>query len=597
MTTIHHGDCIETMNAMPPESVDAIVTDPPYGLGFMGKKWDDLPPSLEWAEACYRVLKPGGHIAAFGGTRTWHRLAVAIEDAGFEMRDSLAWIFGSGFPKSHNVSKAIDKLAGAKREVIGKVAQPAGNKPGGASLNMSVAGMPDSADITAPATPDAERWQGWGTALKPGHEPVCIAVKPYGVTDLLDEIGSHITRLEDECRPPANGATRSSAPTPADSQEARADTAPESAATPHEGEQARTTPTGAAAGSSAATDTSAFESEGETCWSTVTSWRACWGELCDLTSTSITSTESSLTTDLRTLWSSIASLTVTSIPDSPTPRLTSSSTASAVDSLFAATVLRLRATLALSATESATASMPHVPQAAGGSSAFEPIVLARKPLAEKTVAKNVLAYGTGAINIDATRIGRAEGDRTKYGRGHDLPHANTTASLGKFAKVTAYEPDAGGRWPANVLLDQHAAAWVDEQSGELKGRVGMTQHGSGTNAVYGDYARSEQSTVIDGTPDSGGASRFFYTAKAPKSERPNVDGVRHPTVKPLAIMRWLIRMVTPPGGTVLDPFAGSGTTIEAALIEGFDPVGIELEADYLPLIQHRIDRQAGAPTV
>src|SRR5699024_10407439 len=110
LPTIHHGDCIETMNAMPPESIDAIVTDPPYGLGFMGKKWDGLPPSLEWAEACYRVLKPGGHIAAFGGTRTWHRLAVAIEDAGFEMRDSLAWLYGSGFPKSHDVGKAIDKL-------------------------------------------------------------------------------------------------------------------------------------------------------------------------------------------------------------------------------------------------------------------------------------------------------------------------------------------------------------------------------------------------------------------------------------------------------------------------------------------------------
>src|SRR5699024_3168622 len=116
LPTIHHGDCIETMNAMPPESVDAIVTDPPYGLGFMGRKWDGLPPSLEWAEACYRVLKPGGHIAAFGGTRTWHRLAVAIEDAGFEMRDSLAWLYGSGFPKSHDVPKGIDKLdAGEER--------------------------------------------------------------------------------------------------------------------------------------------------------------------------------------------------------------------------------------------------------------------------------------------------------------------------------------------------------------------------------------------------------------------------------------------------------------------------------------------------
>src|SRR5699024_9904088 len=183
---IHHGDCIETMNAMPPESVDAIVTDPPYGLGFMGKKWDGLPPSLEWAEACYRVLKPGGHIAAFGGTRTWHRLAVAIEDAGFEMRDSLAWLYGSGFPKSHDVGKAIDKLAGAERDVVGVVKQhtgagstmrrsaqvqhgyrPEGNEYGGMAS--------DTIPITAPATPEAAQWDGWGTALKPAFEPIVLA--------------------------------------------------------------------------------------------------------------------------------------------------------------------------------------------------------------------------------------------------------------------------------------------------------------------------------------------------------------------------------------------------------------------------------------
>ena len=402
MPTIHHGDCIETMNAMPPESIDAIVTDPPYGLGFMGKKWDDLPPSLEWAEACYRVLKPGGHIAAFGGTRTWHRLAVAIEDAGFEMRDSLAWLYGSGFPKSHDVGKAIDKLAGAEREVVG-TARRSQNRSEGWDRpwmreqmeSLGGSGMAEHA-ITAPATPEAVQWDGWGTALKP---------------------------------------------------------------------------------------------------------------------------------------------------------------------------------------------------------AFEPIVLARKPLAEKTVARNVLAYGTGAINVDACRIGLKDdetaealqarsggvrGFRDKYVGGVDrIPIPPTDMSR--------------GRWPANVLLDQHTAQAVDQQSGNLhtqdpatrasrSKRAGVTQMGTGKSVEYDDR----------GGPS--GASRFFYVAKAPKSERPNVDGVQHPTVKPLAIMRWLIRLVTPPGGTVLDPYAGSGTTIEAALIEGFDPVGIEMETDYLPLIQHRIDRQAGTLT-
>ena len=485
MPTIHHGDCIETMNAMPPESVDAIVTDPPYGLGFMGKKWDGLPPSLEWAEACYRVLKPGGHIAAFGGTRTWHRLAVAIEDAGFEMRDSLAWLYGSGFPKSHDVSKAIDKAAGAEREVIGanevlrkympngttgsfqlggcqsvqeleKLADAGGVTPAGESAVAVLArrnGHEARFTLTAPATPEAAQWQGWGTALKP---------------------------------------------------------------------------------------------------------------------------------------------------------------------------------------------------------AFEPIVLARKPLAEKTVARNVLAHGTGAINVDACRIdGEANRPMPRASQGgilrlhgcHSEAELRALAEAGKktpdgrdaratLVRAIAYREryeSSGekvtntGRWPANVLLDHHAAAWVDEQSGDIKGRVGMKQNGVGSFSLDGfsTLAELEASAAIGGTcpngrdarttlaryrtnkaqadetagtEDQGGASRFFYTAKAPKRERPNVNGVQHPTVKPLAVMQWLLRLVTPPGGAVLDPFAGSGTTIEAALIEGFNPVGIEMEADYLPLIQHRIDRQAGTLT-
>ena len=195
MPTIHHGDCIETMNAMPPESVDAIVTDPPYGLGFMGKKWDGLPPSLEWAEACYRVLKPGGHIAAFGGTRTWHRLAVAIEDAGFEMRDSLAWLYGSGFPKSHDVGKAIDKLAGAEREVVGPYVRLGDSKPYAvnSSASVEIKNARTMGDITAPATPEAAQWDGWGTALKPAFEPIVLARKPLVEKTVARNVLAHGT--------------------------------------------------------------------------------------------------------------------------------------------------------------------------------------------------------------------------------------------------------------------------------------------------------------------------------------------------------------------------------------------------------------------
>src|SRR5699024_8580481 len=205
-------------------------------------------------------------------------------------------------------------------------------------------------------------------------------------------------------------------------------------------------------------------------------------------------------------------------------------------------------------------------------------------LAEKTVARNVLAHGTGAINVDACRIATGEELRRPFGTPSD--------HVGQLKNLPPGELNFGsekGRWPANVLLDHHAAAWVDEQSGVLKSGALKPYQQANREHYSGAFPEVRE---VNTPANEGGASRFFYTAKAPKSERPNVDGVQHPTVKPLAIMRWLIRLVTPPGGVVLDPFAGSGTTIAAALIEGFDPVGIEMETDYLPLIQHRIDRQA-----
>src|SRR5699024_986472 len=246
--------------------------DPPYGLGFMGKKWDGLPPSLEWAEACYRVLKPGGHIAAFGGTRTWHRLAVAIEDAGFEMRDSLAWLYGSGFPKSHDVSKGIDKLDASEertsrarefqswlrqhvtpqqvnaatgtdmghhltthptqpavatadlfdrlrqhlpevperveelvaqrtvesqnfkaREVVGTSENGIAGGTGRHAGHEKTYGFGAEFNLTKAATPDAERWQGWGTALKPAHEPIIMARKPLAEKTVARNVLAHGT--------------------------------------------------------------------------------------------------------------------------------------------------------------------------------------------------------------------------------------------------------------------------------------------------------------------------------------------------------------------------------------------------------------------
>ena len=248
--TVHAGDCLDVLKTLPDNSVDAVCTDPPYGLEFMGKDWDrpwavsptqsvgfvgretnltlpsfgdnrnancrgcggrqrgakrcecaapkwDRDPASDmrefqswceqWATECLRVLKPGGHMLAFGGTRTWHRLACAVEDAGFEIRDSIAWLYGSGFPKSLDVSKAIDKAAGAERDVIGKYTVPADSDAGNAGkvicgiadASMFGCSAPsDGRDITAPATDAAKQWQGWGTALKPSHEPIVVARKP-----------------------------------------------------------------------------------------------------------------------------------------------------------------------------------------------------------------------------------------------------------------------------------------------------------------------------------------------------------------------------------------------------------------------------------
>lgn len=408
------GDCLVTMTNLGAESVDSVVTDPPYGLKFMGKGWDHGVPGMEfWVEAL-RVLKPGGHLLAFGGTRTHHRLMVAIEDAGFEIRDCLMWLYGSGFPKSLDVSKAIDKAAGAEREIVR--VRTDGNKGGGARTYDDDAYQWDKPFAeTAPATDLAQQWDGWGTALKP---------------------------------------------------------------------------------------------------------------------------------------------------------------------------------------------------------AWEPIILARKPLIG-TVAANVGTHGTGALNVDGCRIeGKPEPTRFDPARhSHDGWRMNAT---GAECAVNAHP---AGRWPANVVLDEDAAALLDEQSGERATKriekpcpePEIRGHRWGT--MQGDRGPR-------GYTDDGGASRFFYVAKASSAERNRglsglperrVDPVNHtdqrvwdipgshatpranhhPTVKPIALMQWLCRLVTPPGGTVLDPFMGSGSTLIAASREGFNAVGIELDPEYAEIARRRI--QADCP--
>lgn len=527
--TLWHGDCLDVLRELPDASVDAVVTDPPYGLEFMGKAWDapwkddarsasatvvnadevggfqdgnggnaysrsrvrtdtrrhggDMLAANrgfgEWCEAwateCLRVLKPGGHLLAFGGTRTWHRLACAIEDAGFEVRDSIAWMYGSGFPKSLDVSKAIDKQRTEDRAPVDAVrawlnarrleagfSHDAVNKHFGHASN---GGGSSSAWMTNPTSRALPTWEQW-QALK--------ALFGFG-----DEMDAEVWRL--------NGRKGK----PGDNFEAR----------------------------EVLSERVAIVEGGKGGWADmVASGRFKPGEK--------VIRDTAPATDAARTWQGWG-----------------------------------------------TALKP----------AFEPVVVARKPLAG-TVAGNVLAHGTGALNIDGCRV---EGEPWK---------AHSATGLGSVKFFTEGEtpviekaPHGAGRWPANVVLDEDQAAALDEQSGESTTPSTVTRGAQRTgDSGLGALGRQDDVPCYG---DTGGASRFFYVAKADASERPKVAGVAHPTVKPLALMRWLVRLVTPPGGIVLEPFAGSGTTIEACLIEGFHCVAIEKTDEYLPLIEARIHRR------
>lgn len=390
--TVIQGDCLDVMPTLDADSIDVIITDPPYGLDFMGKAWDHGIPGVPFWTAALRVAKPGAHLVAFGGTRTHHRLMCALEDAGWEIRDCLMWLYGTGFPKSLAVSKAIDKAAGAERtEVVGRYQPPEMDKPWNLRnvtderiVTLSASSR-NNLDITAPATDAAKQWSGWGTALKP---------------------------------------------------------------------------------------------------------------------------------------------------------------------------------------------------------AWEPIILARKPLVG-TVAANVQEHGTGAINIDATRVAvdptaDARQLRTMQ-RGQRIDDTSgQTWGMSKNAGDVPQVVRPNGRWPANLVLDEEAGALLDAQTGESRSGAPRLVRGRG-----GLFAPS-----ADGVPcgpqygDAGGASRFFYCAKASRSERG--EGNNHPTVKPLALMQWLVKLVAPPGGLVLDPFVGSGTTGVAAKAEGFQFLGIEQDANYVTIANARI---------
>jgi len=482
--TIHNGDCLEVLRTLPAASVDAVVTDPPYGLAFMGKRWDYDVPAVEVWQECLRVLKPGGHLLAFAGTRTQHRMAVRIEDAGFEIRDIIAWVYGSGFPKSLDVSKAIDKGEGENK-----------------ARQLRFTEWMRSTGITSQQIAEATGTSMASHYLTAGSQPA------IATADLFDKMRPHLPDV------------------------------------PEEIERLVAERTGI-------------------------EWTAYRNREVVGTGTSGISTRKDLRNDNGTVWGASSSEFAITAPATEAARQWSGW---------------------------GTALKP----------ALEPITVARKPLIG-TVAANVLEHGTGAINVDGCRVG-ADGGTT---RSEQAPYADSGWRTGH--KV---EPLNAGRWPANLIHDgseEVLAGFPDAKGAVSNGRKGKA-------GIYDDgIAAAEQRP---GYADTGSAARFFYCAKASKRDRDEglggfevkrtggmsatADGSMltgsgnerttaranvHPTVKPTDLMRYLCRLVTPPNGTILDPFTGSGSTGKAAMLEGFQFIGIEREAEYCEIARARISK-------
>jgi DNA modification methylase len=530
-----HGDCLDALRAMPDASVDAVVTDPPYGLSFMGKKWDyDVPATDVWAE-CLRVLKPGGHLLAFAGTRTQHRMCVRIEDAGFEIRDMIAWVYGSGFPKSHNLKG---------------------------------------------------EWSGWGTALKPSWESVTWATKPTSEQSERATIVSNLSRLEARLwlLLSVSAAAKSSR-----SNQSEYDAACGTA------QWDADAITNLRAALCDQMDTSQFESATTTALNIVSSWNRILAESWGRESTFITETESSTTTDLRTLKFSLSQITPESIVAACSRPGGFDANASLAERHFSASVALLRSIHTLSATGRAMSRGAENSLDAGVSPSLDPCIMARKPLTG-TVAENVQEWGTGAINVDGCRVGTSgetfrapQSDPAKRNGavGKDIGITRSSVTDFQAAQRASIERTATlGRWPANLIHDgseEVVKGFPQTTKGTASGY--NWQESGNDNPTH--FIKNIKSGVHFG--DSGSASRFFYCAKASKADR-NSGGVNsnHPTVKPTDLMRYLCRLVTPPGGTVLDPFTGSGSTGKAAILEGFNFIGIERESEYVEIAKARI---------
>ena len=598
------GDCKEKLKELEDNSIDAIVTDPPYGLSFMGKKWDYDVPSIDIWKECLRVLKPGGYLLSFAGTRTQHRMAVNIEDAGFEIRDMIAWIYASGFPKSLNIGKAVDKLQGNEREELGDI-KPAGFK-------TAASGYTDTKAWSGKVSKGTSQWEGWGTALKPAVESITVALKPFNTVPYCDIIEREVKELLCQLQQLAKTVVKSS-------KSNQADTKGELDIAQWSVEEY----TSIQEGLSVLMGMLQLESERTLSLNIVLSWLSILGEVLKLESKSTIEMKISLITELRTLnsleWGNI-SQSIIQAKDSQIN--IQNADVLTVIGLFIGLELKLKAIQEPFVVENAILREREKTFAPN----LSPIIMSRKPLSEKTVAQNCLKWGVGGINIDECRVEVKDGDQktrggmtgNKSGRvGYMVKDENSTF----ISKID----DTTGRFPANLIHDGS-----DEVVGLFPQTKGATSRTDGKGVGMFASGNKEAGVIY---PDSGSASRFFkacefaegeaqrflYTAKASKRERNigcegleltrhadrNIDnGVGgdnprnrtntpkqnfHPTVKPVALMEYLVKLVSREGQVVLDPFMGSGTTGMACKKLNREFIGIEMMEEYMEIAKARID--------
>jgi predicted RNA methylase len=553
-STLHLGDCLEVLRTMADASVDAVVTDPPYGLSFMGKKWDyDVPSVAIWAE-CLRVLKPGGHLLAFAGTRTQHRMAVRIEDAGFEIRDMIAWVYGQGFPKSLDVSKAIDRAAGAEREVVGV-------KPGHEQFaNRSTSGhlqadedvgehrfsMKDEAQAryhqqTAPATPEAQQWAGWGTALKPALEPITMARKPLEGTVAANVLEHGTGALNvDGCRvgvAPADAKAMERANSPLSGRM-------KAGRTPI-GAFGRFTPTGAM-------DTTAGR------------WPA------NLIHDGSDEVVGLFPAEAR---SSCGGGKAANAKPGYSGGFRPDHDSSANQYFDTGSAARF-----FKQCKGYTEAWPNVPpepaNTAGNCSSQQ----------RQSVASALSDAATWALQgAICSSVSLAPSMSATGSELRQLCESVTTA-IQSIGPRFWHESE-----PARLSLKlSHASFAVQREP-------------TGITTITASHWKSDGSadpvtfSIIGMSTAAGGQAsvpRAFYTSKASRDDRD--PGNTHPTVKPTDLMRYLCRLVTPPGGIVLDPFAGSGSTGKAAELEGFDSILIEQDPASYAIAKQRISRAQAA---